>query len=648
MAWNFLKKKSAKGETYYVHYSFRKNGKVTSTNCGTIYHVEKIMAEKGDGFQSYIDSLGEKMYQDWVEGNKTKHIFTLREDVEQENSRNIYASQIYLRKVWKMIGLEKELDSIKSEKHMKFKFDLNEVVFFLASRQVIESSSKLKSYLERDEFILCPEGMTLDSLYDCLDVIADNADSINLRTYRRARKYLGKQSKLYFYDVTSVNMSKSVKTSDLIGMKKGKEGIFGPIIQIGYLCDEWGLIVGILVFKGNRNEQGSLKEQITNVFGVTHLKDIVICTDAGLCSTENKRYCSKAFKGYIATQPITKRKVPELVRKWALEERFRNGDLCLTKEEIVKRYEDAVSKGEEGTALTLLNTTFYKSRWFVSTIRIGKSGKEEIDTAEESESKGNHKDAGTIKETDLTPKEKGKASKVRFEQRIVASFNLRYYLSQKADLDEAAAKAREAVEKGDDVHDVPAKDYRRFVKSASCTKEGEPATEKAMIFQQEQYDYELSLCGIYCQATNLDDEESVIYGSSRGRWIIEYLFRTGKTHFGMNNVYLQTDKHIKGHFELIALATNMLLTLMYKVYLKMGRGDDKLGRLREAPICMTLDRILEEIADMKSALATDDSGNRCLVSLRNKNEINKAMADTFGFSLTTQVRPLSDIKTLLS
>lgn len=646
MSWTFNKKKNAKGETYYVHVSFRKNGKVTSANCGAIHDIEKIREEKGDGFDAFVNSEADRIYKEWIQGGKTKHIFTLREDVEQENARNVYASQIYLRKVWNMIGLERELDSLKSDKHMKFKFDLNEVVFFLASRQVIESSSKLRSYLARDEFILCPEDMTLDSLYDCLDVIADNADSINLRTYRRARKYLGKESRLYFYDVTSVNMSKSVKTSDLIGMKKGKEGIFGPIIQIGYLCDEWGLIVGILVFKGNRNEQGSLKEQITNVFGAAHLKDIVICTDAGLCSTSNKRLCSKAFKGYIATQPITKRKVPETVRKWALEEKFRNGDTCLTKEEIIKRYEDAVDKGDEAAAASLLNTTFYKSKWFVSTVRIGKSGKEEMGKAEESEAGKSHEDAGTIKESELKPK--GKTSSVSFEQRMVASFNLRYYLSQKADLDEAAAKAMEAVKNGEDVKDVPTKDYRRFVKAESCTADGEPAAEKAMSFEQDQYDYELSLCGVYCQATNLDDDESVIYGSSRGRWIIEYLFRTGKTHFGMSNVYLHTEKHIKGHFELIALATNMLLTLVYKIYLKMGNGDDKLGRLRDQPLSLTLDRVLDEISNLKSAVAKDDSGNLCLVSLRSKNEINKAMSDTFGFSLTTQVRPQSDIKKLLS
>lgn len=648
MGWSFLKRITDKRETYYVHSSFRKNGKVTSATCGKITGVEKLREQKGEGFEAYMKSEGDRIYSEWLTKGRTKHLFTLSEKVEQETARTVYSSQIYLRKIWKGIGLEKELNAIKSENRMKFKFDLNEVVFFLASRQVIESSSKLRSYLSRDEFLFCPEGMTLDSLYDCLDVIADNAETINLRTYNRARRYLGKESALYFYDVTSVNMSKSVKPNGLVGMKKGKEGIFGPIIQIGYLCDEWGLIVGMLVFKGNRNEQGSLKEQITKVFGTSHLKEIVICTDAGLCSTANKRYCSKAFKGYIATQPISRRKVPESVRDWALKEKFRNGDLELTKEEIVKKYEDALESGDDETASSLYNTTFYKSRWFVSTVRIGSSGKEEMGKAEAAREGGSHKDAGGIRESDLTPKGKAKASTVSFEQRLVASFSLRYYLRQKEELDEAAARARDAVERGEDVKDVPPKDFRRLVDVQSCTKEGEQATEKAARFVQEEYDYELSLCGIYCQATNLDDRESVIYGSSRGRWVIEYLFRTGKTHFGMSNVYLHTEKHIVGHFELIALATNMLVSLVYKVYSRLGREGDRLGRLEGPTMDLTLDRVLDELSSMRSALAKDDEGNMCMVTLRNKNEINKTMADTFGFSLTTQVRPLSDIKALLS
>ena len=76
------------------------------------------------------------------------------------------------------------------------------------------------------------------------------------------------------------------------------------------MCDEWGLLIGLLVFKGSESEQETLKEQITKLYGSTKLKDVVICTDAGLCSLKNKRFSEHTFKGYITTQSLKKNKVP--------------------------------------------------------------------------------------------------------------------------------------------------------------------------------------------------------------------------------------------------------------------------------------------------------------------------------------------------
>lgn len=650
MSWTWLIKKNKKGEKYYVHTSFRKGNSVSSTNCGFIDDIERLKKEKGNEFDSYIQSEGERIYQEWKDKEKPRHQFTFKENAEQENYREIYTSQIYLRKIWNDIGLTETLNSIKKTNKLKYQYDLNELAFFLVTNQLISASSKLKAYQERSSYFFSPENMTIDSVYDCLDVLAKNCDLINLKTYKKAKKYLKKDSALYFYDVTSVNMSKTVECNDLIGLKKGKEGIFGPIIQIGYLCDEWGLIIGMHVFKGSANEQGSLKEQMTRLYGVTKLKNIVICTDAGLCSIKNKRYSSQNFKGYITTQPLTKKKISDEIRKWAVECPFKVDGEKLSKQQIIERYEALVEEGKLNEADTLAQRTFYKSDWYLTTIKINSKGEEKLDGIK-AKNKQEGESIDDIRKMEIELPKKGQNIEVTFEQRLVVSFSLKYYFAQKKKLEEEKEKAIKAIEKKQDLNDVGKKDFKRFVKCDKVTKNGEVAEENANTFLQDEYDYEESLCGLYCQATNLADNETVIYQSSRGRWIIEYLFRTCKSYLNMGTVYLHLEDHIIGHFEIVLLAINLLMILAYKVYAHLGNSKNKMGKGssldKEENFDVTLIKIIEKLCSMKSGLIKDDNGIPCLISHRNKNDINKIFSEIFRFSLTTQVRPVDQIKKLI-
>lgn len=647
--YHLVVEKSKKGDIFRVRTSFRdENNKSTSRNCGTLGLVSEFKDKYKDDYLNEANKQGQTIYEEWKKnyyGGSTILLSNSR-DVEQDSE--FYSAQLYLRSIWNKLHLPNFFEKIKKESKGKWKYDLDELLFFLTSVQIINSSSKLSAYNDMNKYLITPKKKTLDSFYDCLDAVADNIDEINKYTYKNVKKYLDKNSNLFFYDVTTVNMSQSVEENALIGFKKGKEGIYGPIIQIGCVCDQWGLLVGLYIFKGNSNEQSSLQEQIERIFNAK-CKEVVICTDAGLCSTKNKRYLEQKFKGYIMTQPLAPKKVNKSIREWAIDAPF--DGINKTKDEIIKQYEELSKDNKKEEADALYNRTFYKSKWAICESKIyqDKNKKEENSIISVSVNKG---ETPFLKDIDSNsfdvPKTK-KYTKISYSQRLVVSFSLKYYYSQHNELMKDKEKAEEAINNKLDISSRSTKDYRRFIESHKITENGEVAEEIASSFLEEKFNIEEKLCGLYCQATNLDDSSSDIYKYSRNRWQIEYAFRTAKTFQGFGKVYLHTVKHIIGHFEICFLAQQILKVLAYKVYKETGYEDCVLGKRDKTNSSFineddyTLDKIINELSSLKVCKFIDTDGREILHSIRGKNKVNIAMASALGFSLTKECMFLEDL-----
>lgn len=645
MGWSFNKVTTKKGTKYRVHVSFRKEGKPTSTNCGYIDNIEQLKKEYGEKFDDFINKEGEKIYQKWLETLKTKHTFTLNESDENDDGYLVFSGQYYLKTIRNNLGLTKLINSYKELDKLKIQYNLSDLIFYLVSKQVLDPSSKFSSYKNQESFSLNPSIKNKEPFYNCLTTLAKHADEINLNTYKKALKYIGKSSKLYFYDVTTVNLSKSCPVNDLVGLKKGKEGIYGPIIQIGYLCDEWGLLIGLIVFNGSKNEQSTLKEQITKIYGTTKVKDVVICTDAGLCSIKNKRYCEKNFKGYITTQSLKINKVPADVSEWALNYKYKVGDEELTKNEIVAKYHKLLDDGNFEEAERLMNKSFFGNRWFKTIISVDYKQKEKLINMSGIKRKSNKETLQNFDEKQLSTIKKGSPLKITFEQRLVISFNLKYYFSQLYDIEKDVEKAKKAIEDKLDVKGSSKKDFKRFLSTSNITSQGEVVEEIPTTFLEDVYQDEVKYCGLYCQATNLSDDEHTIYNSSRERWVIENLFRTAKTDLEMSKVYLQDVDHIIGHFEICFLAQTLLRTFVYKIYNSLNHKDKQIGKIETSDNQkITQDEIIEELRSLKGFIKNDDNGVKCLISCSRKNDINKLFAETFKYSVTLQARPLENFK----
>ena len=207
MGWSFTEIKSKKtGLTnYVVHTSFRRENKVTSANCGVIKDIESLRKnfKTEKEFIEYINAEGAKIYQKRKDDQKINHSFVLNESDENTDAYLVNTSQIYFRKIWDSLGLTKEFNEIrKIDPKARFQYDLNEIIFYLVTSQIMECVSKSKAYDNIENYLIHPKNIAKDAFYDALDYLTKYADIINNKTYKAATKYIERSSNLYFYDVT--------------------------------------------------------------------------------------------------------------------------------------------------------------------------------------------------------------------------------------------------------------------------------------------------------------------------------------------------------------------------------------------------------------------------------------------------------------
>ena len=80
------------------------------------------------------------------------------------------------------------MDEIKPKDKMKFKYDLNELAFYLVSKQILDPKSKLKAFQDRERFLFHPDVKQIEPFYHCLSILSKHANEINLSTYKKSKK----------------------------------------------------------------------------------------------------------------------------------------------------------------------------------------------------------------------------------------------------------------------------------------------------------------------------------------------------------------------------------------------------------------------------------------------------------------------------
>ena len=502
---------------YYVQKSYRKeNGRPATKNYERLGTIEELRARFGEedpigGAKRYIAELtaAEK------EANKKVIVeYSPSAMIAKGEQRSYNGGYLFLQKIYYELGLDYICKKI-AKKHKLLKYDLNSILSMLVYTRILYPGSKRSSLEDAKKFFEQPE-CTLEQVYRALSLLAGEFNEIQADVYKRSLKLGKRNTSVVYYDLTNYFFEWE-EEGGLVQYGHCKEGRPLPIVQMGLFMDHDGFPLAMCIEPGNTAETSTLKpmEQVLkDKFGLSKL---VVCTDGGLSSYENRKNDNIGERSFITVQSL--KKLKKHLQEWALDSKGWHID----------------GSGEEYDISTLdakehYETLFFKERW------------------------------------DPTPMSTGET----LEQRIIVTFSFKYqeYLAYVRERQVTRALALLAKGQGATSKRKSPNDAKRFIKAEHVTPDGELAQIESYSLNQEMIDQESRFDGFYALCTDLNDPAPVIIKLNGGRWIIENGFRIMKTDFDARPVYVRRDDRIKAHF-----LTCFLALLIYK-YLekKVNRG----------------------------------------------------------------------------
>lgn len=510
-------KKSGSHTYLYAIKSFRKeDGRCTTKVVEKFGTVEELREKLGgeDPIEWARARVAEMTAAEKEESQNVVVEYNPKAYIQKGEQRSYNGGYLFLQKIYHELGLDYICKKI-AKKHKLLKYDLNGILSMLVYTRILYPGSKRSSLEDAGKFFEQPE-CTLEQVYRALSLLAEEFNEIQADVYKRSLKLGKRNTQVVYYDLTNY-FFECEEEGGLVQFGHCKEGRPLPIVQMGLFTDHDGFPLAMCIEPGNKAETGTLKpmEQILkDKFGLSKL---VVCTDGGLSSYENRKNDSAGDRSFVTVQSL--KKLKGYLQEWALD--------C-------KGWRTAGSDREYdiGTldSREHCETLFYKERWDPTKMSTGET----------------------------------------LEQRIIVTFSFKYkaYLSYVRERQVSRAVA--LLQKGQGVTSgrKSPNDAKRFIKAEHCTADGELAQIESHSLNQEMIDQEARFDGFYALCTDLWDPAPDIIRLNGGRWIIENGFRIMKTDFDARPVYVRRDDRIKAHF-----LTCFLALLIYK-YLekKVNRG----------------------------------------------------------------------------
>ena len=502
---------------YYVQKSYRKeNGRPATKNYERLGTLEELKVRFGeeDPIGCAKQYIAELTAAEKAANKKVIVEYSPTAMIVKGEQRSYNGGYLFLQKIYYELGLDYICRKI-AKKHKLVKYDLNSILSMLVYTRILYPGSKRSSLEDARKFFEQPD-CTLEQVYRGLSLLATEFNEIQADVYKRSLKLGKRNTGVVYYDLTNYFFEWE-EEGGLVQYGHSKEGRPLPIVQMGLFMDHDGFPLAMCIEPGNTAETSTLKpmEQILkDKFGLSKL---VVCTDGGLSSYENRKNDSVGERSFITVQSL--KKLKKHLQDWALNSK--GWHVAGSDDE----YDISTLDSKE-----YYETLFYKERW------------------------------------DPTPMSTGET----LEQRIIVTFSFKYreYLSYVRERQVARAAALLAKGQGATSKKKSPNDAKRYIKAEFVTPDGELAQIESYSLNQEMIDQEARFDGFYALCTDMHDPAPVIIKLNGGRWIIENGFRIFKTDFEARPVYVRRDDRIKAHF-----LTCFLALLIYK-YLekKVNRG----------------------------------------------------------------------------
>ena len=501
-------KKSGNYTYLYALKSFRKeDGKCTTKVVEKFGTVEELR-EKLNGEDPIEWARARVAEMTAIEKEENKRVvveYDPKAYIQKGEQRSYNGGYLVLQKIYYELGLDYICKKI-AKKHKLLKYDLNGILSMLIYTRILYPGSKRSSLEDARKFFEQPE-CSLEQVYRALSLLAEEFNEIQADVYKRSLKLGKRNTQVVYYDLTNYFFEWE-EEGGLVQFGHCKEGRPLPIVQMGLFMDHDGFPLAMCIEPGNKAETSTLKpmEQILkDKFGLSKL---VVCTDGGLSSYENRKNDSVGDRSFITVQSL--KKLKKYLQEWALDCRgWRTAGSD-------KEYDISTLDPAE-----YYETLFYKERWDPTKMSTGET----------------------------------------LEQRIIVTFSFKYreYLAYVRERQVNRAVALLQKGQGATSKRKSPNDAKRFIKAEHCTTDGELAQIESYSLNQEMIDQESRFDGFYALCTDLEDPAPAIIRLNGGRWIIENGFRIMKTDFDARPVYVRRDDRIKAHF-----LTCFLALLIYK------------------------------------------------------------------------------------
>ena len=512
-----LKKVKAKnGHTTYsiIKDYTRFDGKRTSTTYELLGDDNKLIERFGptdtmDKVKEYIDSLNQQ-----IRDNKEPNInivFDPNKRINKGVNRSFYSSHLFLRKIYYKLGIDKICESIKE--NYKFEFDINNVVECLIFARIIWPSSKLSTFEQSRKFI-GNYNFDLQHIYRTLTYLSKEMNNIQKQLFDYSNKVINRNYKVIYYDCTNFFFYTEENDFQRNGISKQHQAL--PLVQMGLFMDADGYPFAMNINPGNTSETKTMipsEEEFLKEYNMKG-KNIVVCTDAAMCTDDIKKFNVKDGRGFIITQSI--KKLKNELQDFALDK---------TGWRILGNIRDIydLSNVDNNFKKIHYNTIFYK----------------EIECETKS-----------------------------VNQTLIVTFSFKYQEYQHKLKTHQLERAKKLVEETNkknrnsknkkDIEQIKItknqNDPKRFIKQIKTTDSGEVASNIEYLIDEEIYKEEEKYNGLYGITTNLIDDTETIIKVMKGRWEIEESFRIMKDEFDSGTVHLSSEDRIKGHFVTCYLA----------------------------------------------------------------------------------------------
>lgn len=529
--------RKSKDPIYYIQQGIRNGKKTTTKNVHRIGKHSELLSITDDPLTYAKNEVAK--YNEQLKNNKVEMSISIDFDSKISHSDDISSSSnllnigyFVLQNIYHQLHLYDFFKNISS--NSKVTFNCNDINRFLTFDRILDPHSKrgacsnMKSFYEEPCF-------PYQHVERFLDVLYNNFDDYISHLFTNSENVVKRDASVCYFDCTNYYFEIEKEdpdyydevTGELIkGFRKygpSKQHQPAPLVQMGLFMDKHGIPISMCLTPGSDNEQTVALPLEEKLVKMTNGKKFIYCADAGLGSTNIRKFNDMGGRAFIVTQSI------KLLSDALKEAVFNDCDykLLSNDEPTTIEFMKGFNKKEDEN-LKYYNDKAYKIMAVDKLIDLGL-------TEEKTYKNGKTK---TVK------------SKATLKQVVIITFSRKMFEYQRNIRNKQIERARnilkyrdiESVKKGPN-------DVTRFIKRDSKSKKGDTdiidnySINEERIKEEEKYD------GYYAIATNLlNDSAKDIIEISSNRYKIEDCFRTMKTNFNGRPVYHRSKEHITAHF----------------------------------------------------------------------------------------------------